>query len=67
MQEKGFLKSNYTENTFSFLMEITKGISLLYFQENGEKNLNKKEYCKKIIKVLFPYLTDKGKLKYIKL
>ena len=67
LQKKGIIKKNYTETTFNFLIELTIAISILYFNTIKIENYNKKDYLKKVLKTIYPYLSDKGKLKYFKL
>lgn len=66
LQSSGYLKHNLTLSAMEYIVELSNGITLLYFQKTSPKNYDKKAYSKKVNKLLFPYLTDKGKLVYIK-
>ena len=66
LQKEGLLKKNLTTSVFDFILELTLGITNTFFQDFEQKVDLKKEYITKMKKLLFPYLTDKGKLVYIK-
>lgn len=66
LQKQGLLKKNLTTSVFDFILELTLGIITTLFQDFEQKVELEKEYITKMKKLLFPYLTDKGKLVYIK-
>lgn len=65
LQQRGLILKNYNENTFEHITALEDGILLRSFLSNTRKP-DKKEILKNQKKILYPYLTDKGKLSYIK-
>lgn len=66
LQEQGLLKKNLTSNVFDFIIDLTMGLTMTFFQDFQSEDYLEKKYLSNIKKILFPYLTDKGKLMYIK-
>jgi AcrR family transcriptional regulator len=66
LQQQGYLQKNLNKNSFLYILEIQSALSIQYLQNSTFSKMNKKEYTQKINKSIFPYLTDKGKIKYIK-
>lgn len=66
LQEQGLIKKNLTISFFDFIFELTSGLNITFFQDFRHNENLEKEYILKMKKLLFPYLTDKGKLLYIK-
>ncbi|NVJ89589.1 MAG: TetR/AcrR family transcriptional regulator [Flavobacteriaceae bacterium] len=66
LKANNLLQKNLTEAVFNFIIEVIVAITIEYFKSTKQQDLSVKEYVKKIGKILYPYLTDKGKLLYIK-
>lgn len=63
-QQQGFVLKNLNEKAFQTIINLEIG----YFLQNYicNNNSNQKELVKNLRKIVFPYLTDKGKLIYIR-
>lgn len=61
LQESGFLHKNLSIDDLEYIMDLSAGIRLLYFQEKECNELNKKAFTVKVNKLLHPYLSNTGK------
>ena len=64
LQKQEFLKEEISINDLEYIMELSTGIRMFYFQENDYEELDKAEFTKKVNQLLLPYLTLKGKKVY---
>lgn len=64
LQQQVFLDSELSEADLLYLMELSAGIRMFYFQENVGKLLDKKVFVSKVNRLLVPYLSEQGKLTY---
>jgi AcrR family transcriptional regulator len=65
LQRQNFLKSELSENDINFIMELSIGLRMYYFQETAIEFLNKSTFSFKVNQLLFPYLSKKGKEFYV--
>jgi AcrR family transcriptional regulator len=65
LQRQNFLKSELSENDINFIMELSIGLRMYYFQEIAIEFLNKSTFSFKVNQLLFPYLSKKGKEFYV--
>lgn len=63
LQDNGFLLKNLTSDRLKFILELETALTQTYFQNSED---DPKSYQQKMNWLLYPYLTDKGKLKYIR-
>jgi AcrR family transcriptional regulator len=64
LQKQEFLKEELSINDLEYIMELSTGIRMFYFQENDYEELDKAEFTKKVNQLLLPYLSLKGKKVY---
>ena len=65
LQKQKFLKSELSESDIDFIMELSIGLRMYYFQETPLVSLNKSEFSFKVNRLLFPYLSNIGKEFYV--
>lgn len=61
LQKQGYLEAELTAEDLEYIMQLSAGIRIFYFQERELEALNKKEYTTMVNKLLYPYLTKLGK------
>jgi AcrR family transcriptional regulator len=64
LQQENFLSSDLAEHDLHFIMELSTGLRMFYFQENPLKSLSKSKYTYKLNRLLLPYLSAEGKAFY---
>lgn len=64
LQQQSYLENTLSEQDLFYIMELSTGIRIFYFMENDLANLNKQIFVQKVNKLLYPYLTKKGKSIY---
>lgn len=64
-KQEGLFSKNLNANSFKSIIELEFGLFLQLLIANNLR-LSSTEINRKLRKIIFPYLTDKGKLVYIK-
>jgi AcrR family transcriptional regulator len=65
LQKQKFLKSDLLESDIDFIMELSIGLRMYYFQETSIDFLSKSKFSFKVNRLLFPYLSKKGRAFYV--
>jgi len=63
LQQKGYLLKNLNQDRFEHILELERALGLFLLQN---EKLDTLTFQKKMNWLIYPYLTDKGKLKYIR-
>jgi AcrR family transcriptional regulator len=58
--EENFLVNTLTTEDLSYIMELSVGIRMFYFQNTSIEKLNKNEFTFRVNQLLQPYLTSDG-------
>jgi AcrR family transcriptional regulator len=64
LQKEDYLNSTLLMADLEYIMELSVGIRLFYFQSNEWDQFDKALYIQKVNRLLLPYLTEKGILVY---
>ncbi len=64
LKKQEFLKNELLETDLDFIMELSIGLRMYYFQSTAIEAFDKKEFSKTVNRLLFPYLSEKGKRFY---
>lgn len=64
LQHQGFLKAELTEKDLNYIIELSVGIRMFYFQDSDLKQIRKSIFKEKVNRLLLPYLSEKGILTY---
>lgn len=60
VQKQGYLQKELTINDLEYIMELSTGIRLFYFQEKEWEEFDKDSFRLKVNRLLFPYLSQMG-------
>lgn len=60
LQEEGYLVSELSVKDLEYIMELSVGIRMFYFQNNEWDEFDKSIYIRKVNKLLYPYLSANG-------
>lgn len=66
LKQEGYLIKNMSEDKMLHLVNLEKASTIFYFQNHSVRHRKIEDYKKSINWILYPHLTDKGKLKYIR-
>lgn len=61
LQKQKFLKGKLKESDINFIMELSTGLRMFYFQETSVESMNKSNFSYKVNQLLLPYLSKKGR------
>jgi len=65
LQKQGYLKKELTTDDLEYIMELSAGIRLFYFQAKEWEEFDKNSFSVKANKLLYPYLSDTGQTLFI--
>lgn len=60
LQKEGYLASELSVKDLEYIMELSVGIRMFYFQNNEWDEFDKGIYIEKVNQLLYPYLSAKG-------
>jgi AcrR family transcriptional regulator len=60
LQKEGYLKSSLLVLDLEYIMELSVGIRLFYFQSNEWDDFDKRIFVQKVNRLLLPYLSEQG-------
>lgn len=60
LQKEGYLASELSVKDLEYIMELSVGIRMFYFQNNEWDEFDKDIYIEKVNQLLYPYLSAKG-------
>jgi len=60
LQKEGYLNSSLSTIDLEYIMELSVGIRLFYFQSNEWDAFDKPIYIQKVNRLLLPYLSEEG-------
>ncbi|MDW7692207.1 TetR/AcrR family transcriptional regulator [Flammeovirgaceae bacterium SG7u.111] len=64
LQKQGFLENKLADEDLEYIMELSAGMRMVYFQENLGKQFDTLAFSKKVNQLLLPYLSEQGKRFY---
>lgn len=60
LQHQGFLKTELTDEDLDYIIELSVGIRMFYFQNSDIKQIQKSIFKEKVNRLLLPYLSENG-------